>query len=135
MLYNEEPHWGWGGGVMKCLQKACLLISSSIFLVIGTHWIREIVSMLLRGKAEYTNEPLNSLDFYDSSAIEKLPSPRVLQVQDVPEKSNLITLRFFIRSGNVISLVKQYTLPEWTIDLILIRLRKHTTISSAYKIV
>lgn len=45
----------------------------------GTHWVREIVSMLLRGKAEYSSDPLHSIDFYDSSYIEKLPSPRILQ--------------------------------------------------------
>jgi hypothetical protein len=73
---------GWLGDSL-----AYLLIESSFFLVIGTHWIREIVCMLLRGKAEYTFEPLHSLDFYDSSAIEKLPSPRVLQVHDVTERT------------------------------------------------
>nr|XP_022332641.1 estrogen sulfotransferase-like isoform X2 [Crassostrea virginica]XP_022332642.1 estrogen sulfotransferase-like isoform X2 [Crassostrea virginica]XP_022332643.1 estrogen sulfotransferase-like isoform X2 [Crassostrea virginica] len=45
----------------------------------GTHWVREIVSMLVRGRAEYASDPLHSLDFYDSSSIDKLPSPRILQ--------------------------------------------------------
>uniref|UniRef100_A0A8W8HMA0 Sulfotransferase domain-containing protein n=1 Tax=Magallana gigas TaxID=29159 RepID=A0A8W8HMA0_MAGGI len=45
----------------------------------GTHWVREIVSMLLRGKAEYSSDPLHSIDFYDSSYIKKLQSPRILQ--------------------------------------------------------
>ena len=49
-------------------------------LFVGTHWVREIVSMLVRGRAEYASDPLHSLDFYDSSSIDKLPSPRILQV-------------------------------------------------------
>ena len=50
-------------------------------LFVGTHWVREIVSMLVRGRAEYASDPLHSLDFYDSSSIDKLPSPRILQVR------------------------------------------------------
>ncbi|PVD32859.1 hypothetical protein C0Q70_08306 [Pomacea canaliculata] len=46
----------------------------------GTHWLWEVTSMLLQGKAEYDSRPKEELmmEFIDVDKLEKTPSPRIL---------------------------------------------------------
>ncbi|KAK3108340.1 hypothetical protein FSP39_005858 [Pinctada imbricata] len=62
------------------LSKFCILINIC-FLIEGTHWTNEILSMLLTGKAEYTSDSkmggmMEALP--DLHMLERLRSPRIL---------------------------------------------------------
>ena len=51
-----------------------------VFVTSGTHWIHEIISMLLKGKAETISHSKGErmVEARPQSELEKTPSPRVL---------------------------------------------------------
>jgi hypothetical protein len=50
------------------------------YFIIGTHWVWEIIGMLLKGKAEYHPKVREHsfLDSIDPAVLDSLPSPRVI---------------------------------------------------------
>ncbi|CAG5126494.1 unnamed protein product [Candidula unifasciata] len=44
----------------------------------GTHWVYEIVSMLVNRSKTLTKEPLKNIEFLPSSVFDSMPSPRVI---------------------------------------------------------
>ena len=60
--------------------KSFICIKIVELLIVGTHWTYEVISMLLKGKAENTQIPkiASMLEMHPREKLEELPSPRVL---------------------------------------------------------
>ena len=73
--------------VLSCFVVLRLILSYPLCL--GTHWVLEIVSMLIRRRATHTGK-INVLDLIPTAAMDAIPSPRLfmthLRFHQLPEQ-------------------------------------------------